>query len=490
MTRIVTIAAAVSLLAVGGFYYTMHLGAEPPGKFRTAEVKRGDLLHVITATGTMEPEEVVDVGAQVTGIIASLGTDKARSTPGDVKTIDYGSVVEKDTELARVDPLVFDAQVWQAKATLQRAMADLEQMKAKLFQAERNLVRSEELRKKGAVAEADYDQAVADQRTAKANVGVDEASIEQSKAALKLAEVTLGYTVIKSPVRGTIVARRVNVGQTVVSNLSASSLFLIAKDLRRIQVWASVNEADMGQIRPGVPASFTVDTYPNEIFRGKVVQVRLNATMTQNVVTYTVVVETDNADLRLLPYLTANLKFEIEQYRDVLKVPNAALRWKPRLTRIAPSLREEYRAISAEKPEGEEAAGRAESKPSGAPSGSPGEAKAAAEAKPVEGKPAKGEKSAAATAPAGAPPAGGQRPKSKSRDDRGRLWVKDGDYVRWVDVKIGATDGVMTVVRGKDVTDKTEIVIGEVVVPAADDAKNPFAPTIFKKAATPKKEGS
>jgi HlyD family secretion protein len=487
MTRIVTIVAAISLLAGGGFYYSMHLGAEPPAKFRTAEVKRGDLLHVITATGTVEPEEVVDVGAQVTGIIASLGTDKARSKPGDVKTIDYGSVVEKDTELARVDPLLYDAQVAQAKATLQRAIADLEQMKAKLFQAERNLVRSEALRKKGAVAEADYDQAVADQKTAKANVGVDEATIEQSKAALKLADANLGYTVIKSPVRGTIVARRVNVGQTVVSNLSASSLFLIAKDLRRIQVWASVNEADIGRIQPGVPVSFTVDTYPNETFRGKVVQVRLNATMTQNVVTYTVVVETDNADLRLLPYLTANLKFEIEQYHDVLKVPNAALRWKPRLTRIVPSLREQYRAISAEKPEGEEEAGRAESKPSP----SPGEAKAAAEAKPVEGKPAKGEKSAAAaTAPAGAPPAGGQRPKSKSRDDRGRLWVKDGDYVRWVDVKIGATDGVMTVVRGKDVTDKTEIVTGEVVEVASEDAKNPFAPAVFKKAATPKKEGS
>jgi HlyD family secretion protein len=442
----------------------------------------------------VEPEEVVDVGAQVTGIITSFGIDKARSTPGDPRTVDYGSVVEKDSELARIDPLIYDAQVAQAKATLERAVADLAQMKAKLVQADRNLVRGKELLKKSAIAEADYDQYVADYETAKANVGVDEATIEQSKAALKLAEVNLQYTIIKSPVRGTIIDRRVNVGQTVVSNLSASSVFLIAKDLRRIQVWASVNEADMGQIQPGVPASFTVDTYPNETFRGKVVQVRLNATMTQNVVTYTVVVETDNSDLRLLPYLTANLKFEIEQYHDVLKVPNAALRWKPRPTRVVPSLREEYRAISAEKSEGEEAAGGGEAKPSS----SPGDGKARAEAKPAEGKPAKGEKpAAAATAPAGAPPVAGQRPKAKSRDERGRLWVKDGDYVRWVDVKIGATDGVMTVVRGKEVEAGTEIVIGEVVAAAADDAKNPFAMTLFKKAAkpnkdagAPKKEGS
>ena len=130
-------------------------------------------------------------------------------------------------------------------------------------------------------------------------------------------------------------------GQTVVSSLSASSLFLLAKDLSRMQVWASVNEADIGRIQPGVKVHFTVDAYPNETFVGEVLQVRLNATMTQNVVTYTVVVTTENKDMKLLPYMTANLKFEIERHEDVLKVPNAALRWKPRPQQIAPDIRAE-----------------------------------------------------------------------------------------------------------------------------------------------------
>jgi len=473
MTKILTIAAALALVAGGAFYYTLRAGAESPGKFRTDKVKRGDLLHVITATGTVEPEEVIDVGAQVTGIIASLGIDKARSTPKEPKTIDYGSQVEAGTVLAQIDDRLYAAQVWQAKATLDRAVADLDQMKAKLVLAVATLTRSKELRKKAAIAEADYDQAVADEKTARANVGVDEATIELSKAALKLAQVNLEYTTITSPVRGTIIARRVNVGQTVVSNLSASSCFLIGKDLRRIQVWASVNEADMGRIQPGVPVSFTVDTFPNEVFRGKVIQVRLNAQMTQNVVTYTVVVETDNSDLRLLPYLTTNLKFEIEQHHDVLKVPNAALRWKPRLARIAPSLREDYQAMLAEQPEGEEAGGRGESKASQ----SPGEPKA------TEAKPA-----AAAGGSNGKGPAPAQRSKSKSHEDRGRLWIRDGDYVKWVDVRVGATDGVMTVVHGKDVSAGMEIVVGEVVETAGEDTKNPFAPAFLKKAAPQKKD--
>ena len=164
---------------------------------------------------------------------------------------------------------------------------------------------------------------------AKANVGVDEAAIKQAEATLRQSQVNLGYCKIKSPVKGTIVDRRVNVGQTVVSSLSASSLFLLAKDLSKIQVWASVNEADIGRIQPGVKVHFTVDAYPNDTFLGEVLQVRLNATMTQNVVTYTVVVTTENKDMKLLPYMTASLQFEIERHENVLMVPNAALRWKP-----------------------------------------------------------------------------------------------------------------------------------------------------------------
>ena len=149
-----------------------------------------------------------------------------------------------------------------------------------------------------------------------------------------MARTNLGYTTIKSPVRGVIIDRRVNIGQTVVASLNAPSLFLIAKDLRRMQVWASVNEADIGHIRLDMPVRFTVDAYAGETFHGKVTQIRMNATMTQNVVTYTVVVTTDNSNGKLLPYLTANVQFEMDQRSDVLLVPNAALRWKPQASQM------------------------------------------------------------------------------------------------------------------------------------------------------------
>ena len=155
------------------------------------------------------------------------------------------------------------------------------------------------------------------------------------------AQRNLSYCTIKSPVKGVIIDRRVNIGQTVVSSLNAPSLFLIAKDLKRMEVWVSVNEADIGNIHQGQPVSFTVDAYPNEIFHGEVGKVRLNATMTQNVVTYTVEVITDNSSGKLLPYLTANVLFELSQKENVLLVPNVALRWSPQTKQVAPEFRTE-----------------------------------------------------------------------------------------------------------------------------------------------------
>ena len=181
---------------------------------------------------------------------------------------------------------------------------------------------------------------------AQANVAVGEAAIVQSRNAVAQAQATLqrgqrnlSYCTIKSPVKGVIIDRRVNIGQTVVSSLNAPSLFLIAKDLKRMQVWVSVNEADVGSIHPGQPVSFTVDAYPGKIFRGEVGKIRLNATMTQNVVTYTVEVITDNSSGKLLPYLTANAQFELSQHNNVLLVPNAALRWCPQPEQVTPKFR-------------------------------------------------------------------------------------------------------------------------------------------------------
>jgi HlyD family secretion protein len=319
-----------------------HSAAGPATAFRTATINRGDLPSTIGATGTVEPEEVVDVGAQVMGLILEFGPDPRDPS----KVIDYGSVVEKGTVLAKIDPVPYEATLEQAEATLEQSEANQLQLEAKYDQAEQDWQRAKALLAKSALAKSDYDAALASYKSAKACVTVGKATIRQNKAAVKVARTNLGYTTIKSPVRGTVIDRRVNIGQTVVASLNAPSLFLIAKDLRRMQVWASVNEADIGHIRVDMPVRFTVDAHAGQVFRGKVAQIRMNATMTQNVVTYTVVVTTDNSDGKLLPYLTANVQFEAEQRSGVLLVPNAALRWKPDPSQIDPAVRKT--AVAAE----------------------------------------------------------------------------------------------------------------------------------------------
>ena len=342
MKAVFAILVLIGVAGGGAAYYAKHVASDPATSFRTVAIKRGDLLSTISATGSVEPEEVVDVGAQVMGLILEFGPD-----PHDpAKLIDYGSVVEKGTVLARIDSTTYEAALDQAEATLEKSRADLLQLEAKCEQAGEEWKRAAQLLPKKAIAQTDYDTDLANWKAAKANVAVGKATIRENQAALRMAKTNLGYTTIKSPVRGVIIDRRVNIGQTVVASLNAPSLFLIAKDLRRVQVWASVNEADIGQIHVNMPARFTVDAYPGQMFRGKVTQIRMNATMTQNVVTYTVVVTTDNSNGKLLPYLTANVQFELDQRSDVLLAPNAALRWKPQASQVDPVVSKT--AISAE----------------------------------------------------------------------------------------------------------------------------------------------
>lgn len=334
----------VGLVCIGGWYWKHD--ATPQHVYRTVAVKRGDMTATISATGTVEPQEVVDVGAQTAGIIDSFGKDPADPS----KFVDYDTRVEQGTVLAHIDESLYQAdvdsaqaQLDQAKANVTKAQADLLQMKAKLDQASADWTRAQEA-SPGALSKVDIDAYRAAYQTAQANVGVGDATIvqtqkavAQAEAALKRAMTNLGYCTIRSPVKGVVIDRRVNMGQTVVSSLNAPSLFLIAKDLTRMQVWASVNEADIGAIHIGQPATFTVDAFPGRTFKGTVGKIRLNATMTQNVVTYTVEVETDNTDGKLLPYLTANVLFETQREQDVLQVPTTALRWSPHARSTEPN---------------------------------------------------------------------------------------------------------------------------------------------------------
>src|SRR5262245_32809707 len=306
--------------------------SEPSARFRTAVVERTDVVSSITATGTLVPEDVVDVGAQVNGQIASFGSD------ADGGPVDFRSRVAQGMVLARIDEALFDADVAAAGAQAQVSVAEANrnQAAAKVDEAEREWKRTQELSDSKVVAIADSDLARSNLEQARAALAQADASIVLSRAAVTSAEATLSraqrnlaYCTIRSPVDGVILDRRVEIGQTVVASLNAPSLFLIAKDLRRMTVLVQVNEADITHVQPGEPVTFTVDARPQSVYRGVVRKVRLNATLTQNVVTYTVEIAADNPGLELLPYLTADVTFEVARHEGVLAVPGAALRWEP-----------------------------------------------------------------------------------------------------------------------------------------------------------------
>ncbi len=425
MNRLLRSALALALVAGGvGFWYWRR-GADELPQFRTAQVARGDLLATVNTSGVIQPEEVVDVGAQVAGKIKRLGQDPHDST----KAIDYRSEVEENTVLAQIDDAIYRTQVAQAKANLQRAEADLLQLRAKLHLSERDFARTESLKARNATSEAEYDLAEANLETAKSALAVGEAVVAQARSSLEQAEINLGYTTIRSPVKGVILDRRVNVGQTVLASLNAPSLFLIAKDLRRLQVWAAVNEADTGQIHLGQPVQFTVDALPDETFLGEVAQIRLNATMTQNVVTYTVVVDTDNSSGRLWPYWTTSLRFETGRCTDVLLVPNGALRWRPKPEYVEAEFRGELAAGNATSP------------------ARPGDPSSATPAQPSVRK--------------------------------GTVWVADGKYVRPVKIQVGLSDGTSTEVVAGELKQGQEIIVGEIPREVADSTASPFAPQMF-----------
>lgn len=405
--------------------------------YKTVALQQGELKATIAATGTVEPEDLVDVGAQVAGRIVAFGKDK------EGKSIDYGSEVEQGAVLALIDDFPWRMavsmatnQLEQDKASLAKSEAALEQANAKHFLANSDWDRARKLIVANAMSASSHDSYKSAFNASKANISVCEAEllswkakVEHDKANLAKAEQDLSYCVIKSPVNGVIIDRRVNVGQTVVSSLNAPSLFLIAKDLRRMQIWVAVNEADIGKIHPGQPVKFTVSSFPGEEFSGQVQRIRLNASMTQNVVTYIVEALTDNPSGKLLPYLTATVRFELNRVDKALLAPNAALRWMPAsLTQIAPEFRKMFSA----------------------------DAKPAASAKGKEE----------------------PKPQAKKGDNykNGLLWVKCGSdgLLKPLKVSVGLTDGVMSEVVGDEASEGMEVVVGE-RPKAVEEVINPFS---------------
>lgn len=416
--RVTTWLCALVLIA-GGVYYYFFSDTEAQVEYKTAKVEKRDMLLTIDATGTVEPEDLVNVGARVSGEIISFGKDKKGNE------VDYGSEISEGSVIALIDDEIQKSNLLQAEAKLEKAKATQTQAKASLKvaqanfrQAERDWKRAKALGVSEALSQASYDSYLSAWEQTSAQIDVANSQILQAdaevvscEADVKLARRNLSYCVIKAPVDGVVIDRIVSVGQTVVSSMNASSLFLIAKDLKKMEVWASVNEADIGSIFKGQDVEFTVDSFPNEKFFGKVNRVRLNATMSQNVVTYIVEVSTDNSNGRLLPYLTANLSFIVKKRKDVLAVQNAAFRWTPAESMIA-------EGYTAEAPE-----------------------------------------------------------------DKRLLWVMaDDNKVRPIAVTVGVNDGAYSEIESPDITKDMEIVTGgEISVSAKKAASNPFMPKMPKR---------
>ncbi|OGP76127.1 MAG: hypothetical protein A2V86_02205 [Deltaproteobacteria bacterium RBG_16_49_23] len=330
---------------IGGYFLYPTIGEKGANnRFRTIKVERGEISSIVTATGTINPVITVLVGSQISGTIKALNAD-------------FNSRVNEGQVIAQIDPAIFEAQVEQGKANLLNAQANLLNSQANIkngqanlskaeiaiVEAKRTLERNRDLIERKVIAQAtldtaqtNYDTAIAQRDVAKAQlesarsqVESSKAQVEQAKAGLKVAETNLRYATIRSPVNGVVISRNVDVGQTVAASLQAPTLFTIAKDLTRMQVDTNVSEADIGRVVQDQDATFTVDAYPDRTFRGKVSEIR-NAPITiQNVVTYDVVIQVDNSDLRLKPGMTANVSVQIEHKGNILKIPNSALRFRP-----------------------------------------------------------------------------------------------------------------------------------------------------------------
>jgi HlyD family secretion protein len=329
----------IALIAGGVVAYPYAMSywrARNAPKFRTVEVVRGEIVSVVNATGTVQPKLRVSVGSFVSGPIVKLNVEFNDMVRGVDADSDLSDEEKQEYVLAEIDPRIYQANVTRDQASKARAAADLERAKALLEQARNDYDRAIGLQGENEefISGTEIDQYKYNYLSLKAQVKIAEAALAQAEANLENSLANLGYTKIYSPVDGIVIDRKIDKGQTLAAQFQTPELFVVAPDMdKEMYVYASVDEADIGLIRKAQetdqPVYFTVDAYPEDLFEGRIHQIRENPTTTQNVVTYPVVVTTPNPEMKLLPGMTANLSFQVEKREDVLKVPNAALRFYP-----------------------------------------------------------------------------------------------------------------------------------------------------------------
>lgn len=325
MKRILVGIVGILVVGAGASAYYATRTVKVPG-VTTVAITRGDIVDAVVSTGTLQAVTTVQVGSQVSGTVAWLGAD-------------FNSTVRKGQVIARLDPSLLEAQLRQSRANLAKAQADEERARVQLADAQQKLGRASQLADRQIIARSDLDAAVLAVDSAQADLKASRAQLAQAEAGLYQNEVNVAHAIITAPVEGTVIARNVDVGQTVAASLQSPTLFEIAADLTRMQVKASIDEADMGRVRAGQSATFTVDAYPTDVFHGTVEQVRLQPTVTQNVTTYSSIVSVTNPDLKLKPGMTASIRIQIASRSGVLRVANGALRFRP-TTEILAALRQ------------------------------------------------------------------------------------------------------------------------------------------------------
>ena len=341
----------IVVVAIGIFAAFQFKGGDKEEYYAT-KADRGDIHQVVEATGTINAVTTVQVGSQVSGTIAQLFAD-------------FNSRVKKGQLVAQIDPSLFQATLLQnqadlanAKANQVAAQANLEKARATALQSRTDYARTVSLAQEGVMSQQQLDLAKATTDTNDAAVNAAQAQVtqaaaqqQQKEAAVKVAQTNLNYTTIRAPIDGTVIARSVDVGQTVAASLQAPTLFTIAQDLTKMQVYAATDESDVGMIHTGQVVTFKVDAFPKDTFTGRVSQVRMNATTVQNVVTYNTIIDFDNPELKLFPGMTAYITIPVASAQNVLRVPNGALRYKPDMTaEQVRALYKQYGLISGDQP--------------------------------------------------------------------------------------------------------------------------------------------
>lgn len=431
MRRTLVVVVGLVVLGVGAAYYRLDATARPT--LVTAEVTRGPIVQTVEATGTVQPVDTVEVGAQVTGTIKTLGAT-------------FNSEVRHGQVLATLDPASLQAAVDQAQAGLARLEAELRQAQVSVDDTQVKLDRAQRLSKDQLIPQTDLETAQVARKAADASLKSAEAQVVQGRAALAQARVNLQHTVIQSPVDGIVLARNVEIGQTVTSGLQTPTLFVIARDLGTMEVSAAVDESDIGHVAAGQPVTFTTDAYGTEAFTGTVTEVRLQPVVTQNVVTYTTIITVPNPGAKLKPGMTATVKIETARADGVLRVPAAALRFRPDADLFA--------ALGQELPE---AAGN---RTAGQKTGSP--AKGAARRSNNPARPAEGTPGSHAV-----------------------VWQVAGGALHPVRVTLGISDGTEVGVTGDGLTEGAAIATGVRTAGAAASvqttASSPLMPSMPRR---------